>query len=163
MDCPVPSSEKRNWCHHSIKKLQPICYTYCLITPNMLICERTRLAACKWNSTSKDVLWKRPPMANHVWPYYGHIYNTLLEWLAHWKKQTVASFVRVTFLCAFRSKPVAAKFCTSKLSNMVASGALDAKKTIGSAYLRSKTLGVPSCKPIPKKDLYLIQGCLNLI
>jgi hypothetical protein len=101
---------------------------------------------------------------DHLWPTtYGHIYNTLLEWLAHWKEQTVASFVRVTFLGAFRSKPVAAKFCTSKLSNMVASGALDAKRTISSANLRSKTLRIPSCKPIPKKDLYLIQGCLNLI
>ena len=65
--------------------------------------------------------------------------------------QTGASFVRVTILCAFRSKPVAAKFGRSKLSKMVASGTLDAKRTISSANVRSKTLGIPSCKPIPEK------------
>lgn len=32
MGCPVPSSEKRNWRHHSIEKSQTICHTYCLMT-----------------------------------------------------------------------------------------------------------------------------------
>lgn len=37
LECPVPSSEKRNWCHHSIEKLQSVCHMYRLITPNIFI------------------------------------------------------------------------------------------------------------------------------
>ena len=161
MDCPVPSSEKRNWCHHSIKKLQPICYTYCLITPKMLTCEKNAAGCLQVELNIQGCFMETTTYGQPLMAIFTTLY--LNDLLAHWKEQTVASFVRVTFLGAFRSKPVAAKFCTSKLSNMVASGALDAKRTISSANLRSKTLRIPSCKPIPKKDLYLIQGCLNLI
>ena len=45
MGCPVPSSEKRNWRHHSIEKSQTICHTYCLMTQKMYIRE-TCLTGC---------------------------------------------------------------------------------------------------------------------
>ena len=99
-----------------------------------LFAENARLGACKWNSASKNVLWKRPTpriQTNHLWQYLPHSAGMTCPWERKNCELDYASFVRVTVLCAFESKPVAA-------SNTVASWTLGAKRRISPANLQSK-------------------------
>ena len=72
--CPAP--KKRNWCHHSIKKLQPICYTYCAdhtkhvnLRKNAAGCLQVELniQGCFMETTT----YGQPRMAI-LWPYLQH-------------------------------------------------------------------------------------------
>ena len=146
MDCPVPSFKKAQLVSPQHRKNAsdlshvPSDHTKCVYSR-----KNARLAACKWNSTSKDVLCKRPMpriQPNNLWPCSPHSI-----WMTCPLERTsceggCASFVRVTVLCAFKSKPVAAKSCMSKSSNKtVASWVLDATRRISSANFKSKSLG----------------------